>query len=93
MQLIWYYLFIIVYEILGFGISVRFEYDINLFEHTCTSLTPGLVVKIHSADEIPNFFHDVFTTQSNGYNERSLFELRPNVIKISEDLAKVSPEK
>ena len=93
MKLICYYLFILVYDILGFGIFVRFEYDYYFYENTCTSLTPGLTVKIHSADEIPNFFHDVFTTQSNGYNERSMFELRPKVMKISEGLAKVSPEK
>ena len=93
MELIYYYLFIIVYEILGFGIFVRFAYKYNLYENTCTSLTPGFTVKIHSADEIPNFFHDVFTTQSNEYNERSLFELRPKVMKISEGLAKISPEK
>ena len=78
--------------VLGSGFSLRYVYDFKYAEFTCADLRSGLIVKIHPADEIPNFLHDVHTIQSFEFHENIQFELRPKVIKISEGLAKVNPE-
>ena len=77
---------------LGSGLFLTYEYKHENTENACTSLTPGIIVKIHPADEIPNFLHDVHTVQSNEFQEIIQFELRPQITKISGGLAKVTPE-
>ena len=58
-------------------------------EYTCVSKSPGLIVKLHPSEELPNFLHDQINIQ---VGEFPTILIKPKVTRISKGLAKVSPK-
>lgn len=60
-----------------------------MLDFNCVSNSPGLIMKLHPSDELPNFLHDNINIQ---FGEMTSVEIIPKITSISPSLAKLAPK-
>lgn len=59
-------------------------------DHLCTSKAPGVTILFHPSGQLPDLSREKFSVQTG---ELTAVDIQPKVTRVSEGLAKVSPNK